>query len=113
MKRKRVLRDLVIQRSLILIDLAFRWAREGRIEFSRNAIRIVEELRRETNVRIPVHMRRMYCRKCLTPLVPGLTARIRITGSGRGLRRVVTCLSCGEVYRLELARPGASPSDLS
>ncbi|MEL9929490.1 MAG: ribonuclease P Rpr2/Rpp21/SNM1 subunit [Sulfolobales archaeon] len=103
-RRRYILRDLVIQRSLILLDLAFKWLSEDRVDLSRNAIRHIENLRRETNVRIPFHLRRFYCRKCFTPLIPGRTSRVRIKNSGKHLVRIVTCLSCGYVYRLELER---------
>lgn len=104
MRRKSVLKDLVYQSSEILLDLSFKWVREGKIDFAKNAIRILEEIRRETNIRIPIYMRRMYCKKCYVPLIPGLTARVRIIGRGKMLRRVVTCLSCGEIYRLEFMK---------
>ena len=36
--------------------------------------------------------RRLFCRKCLIPLVPGATAKVRIAKGGR---KIVACLSCG------------------
>lgn len=103
-RKKYILRDLVIQRSEILLDLAFKWLSENNIELSRETIRLLEDLRRDTNIRIPIEMRRLYCKKCLTPLTPGKTARVRIKSSGKKIIRIVTCLSCGTVYRLELDR---------
>jgi len=102
-KKKALLRDLVIQRSQILIKVAFEWVREDKIDFARNAIRIVEEMRRETNVRIPPGLKRLYCKRCLTPLVPGKTSRVRIRNRGKRIEKITTCLVCGEVYRLEIA----------
>ena len=41
------------------------------------------------------------CRACRAFLVPGRTARVRLTGG----RRSVTCLACGHVRRKVLAPP--------
>ncbi len=55
----------------------------------------------KANVRKPKYLRRGICKKCLIPLIPGITARYRI----RGLRKYViisrTCLMCGWVSRLQ------------
>jgi len=98
-----VLIDLVIQRTKILIKVAFEWVDRDKLDFARNAIRIIEEMRRETNVRIPPEIKRLYCKKCYTPLVPGKTSRVRIRNRGKRIERVTTCLVCGAVYRLEIA----------
>ncbi|MGC9009959.1 MAG: ribonuclease P protein component 4 [Sulfolobales archaeon] len=103
MRKKALLRDLVIQRTQILIKVAFEWVNKDRLDFARNAIRIIEEMRKETNVRIPPEIKRLYCKKCLTPLVPGKTSRVRIKNRGKKIERITTCLICGEVYRLEIA----------
>ena len=97
-----LLRDLVIQRVELLIQLAIKWVEEDKIDFARNAVRIIEEMRRETNTRIPIEIKRLYCKHCYTPLIPGKTARVRIKSSGKRILRITTCLSCGKIYRLEI-----------
>ncbi|MDD1724990.1 MAG: ribonuclease P [Methanospirillum sp.] len=51
-------------------------------------------------IRIPSYLRRRYCRRCRTYLVPGRTGRVRIH---RG-RVIITCLSCGWHRRFPLVR---------
>jgi len=58
-------------------------------------------------LRMPYHMRMLYCRRCKSFIVPGLTSRVRIGRSGiRSIR--TTCGFCGFVYRKILASAPAS-----
>lgn len=66
------------------------------------ALRLCERYR----VRRPILLRRLYCRRCKRPILPGKTSRFRIRRGGRA-HLSITCLRCGSVARLPL-RPDAS-----
>jgi ribonuclease P protein subunit RPR2 len=54
-----------------------------------------------TRVRIPVALRRRYCRRCHAYLVPGVNMRVRVHGG----KVVVTCLACGHQRRYRVVKP--------
>ena len=45
---------------------------------------------------LPSKQRHWICRGCTAPLLPGVTARVRIKAG----QRITTCLECGNVRRL-------------
>ena len=49
------------------------------------------------NLRLPPHLKRKFCRKCLSYLRPGVTSRVRVHPAPP--RVVVTCLRCGHLMR--------------
>ena len=58
-------------------------------------------------VRMPYHLRMMFCRRCKSLIVPGVSSRVRIGGSNiRSIR--TTCGFCGFVYRKMLLPPPPS-----
>ena len=71
------------------------------------AIRIA----RRTRVRMPVQMKRFFCKSCGAFLTPGKTARVRIN-QRRSPHQTVTCLKCGRISRRSIAHhavPFAGP----
>ena len=50
---------------------------------------------------LPPKQRHWICRGCTSPLIPGVTARVRIKAG----QRITTCLECGRIRRL-----GGGPS---
>ena len=55
---------------------------------------------------MPRPARALYCRKCKSLSVPGVSARVRVGRSGiRAVR--TTCLLCGTVRRVPLRSGGA------
>ena len=74
-----------------------------------------EELARRVmlrfNVRLDYSLRRFICHGCKRLIVPGLNARVRLSGGKARVLRV-TCLECGHVNRKFLPRrPRAPASD--
>ena len=90
-----MLKDLAIQRMKLLYSMAVDMVRKGDFELARRYVDIIVAISLRTRVRPPKNIRRGYCRNCHIPLVPGLTARVRIQSEGKGSRVVVTCLLCG------------------
>jgi ribonuclease P protein subunit RPR2 len=92
---KEVLKDLALQRMKYLYRLAVEESRRGRYDLARRYVELVIKYSHKAHVKPPKYIRRGYCRRCKVPLIPGLTARVRIQSEGRGSRVVVTCLLCG------------------
>jgi len=103
---KRLVRDMVAQRIEILRDLALRAAREGDVELALTAGNSIFKLAQRNSVDIPGDIKRSFCKKCRAPLVPGLTATVRLRSRGRTVVRVVTCHLCWNIHRLEIKKSG-------
>ena len=82
-------------------SMAFNEARENP-ERARRYVLLAKRTAQKTNIRINPELNRRYCKRCLIPLLPGVTARVRIHNS----RIVLTCLSCGSVRRFPLKNNG-------
>ncbi len=104
MKGKRLLRDLVIQRAYILRDLSYDAMRKGDVELALTASNMIFRLAMRNSVRLPREIKMGFCKRCRAPLIPGLTAMVRLRGRGSRTLRVVTCLLCWNIHRLELRK---------
>ena len=99
LRRKAILHT----RMMVLIDCALSNAHTDPGLASRQAS-IALKLCSRHRVRMPYHMRMLFCRRCKSFIVPGLTSRVRVGGSGiRSIR--TTCGFCGFVYRKMLPPP--------
>ena len=99
-KFRLIARDIALQAVRLLLYYAREAARKGDYGYARRlteeAWRIVEKL----DVPTPRSLRRWVCERCGTPLIPGVTARVRLEPRGRrGSRLTVTCLICGWMKR--------------
>lgn len=65
-------------------------------ELSDRYVRLAWKLKTRYNVKLPSHLKRKFCRKCLSFWMPGVSCRVRLQSG----RIVVTCLRCGRVERL-------------
>lgn len=59
-------------------------------------VRLAWKLKTRYNLKLPPHLKRKFCRKCLSFWKPGASCRVRVQSG----RVVVTCLRCGRVVRL-------------
>ena len=95
------LKELARERIEILLALAWKIIHKDEA-LARRYVEIAFKIAAKARLRLPREIKRRYCRKCKTPLVPGLTARFRIKRGCGGLRLVVTCLKCGYIRRYPL-----------
>jgi len=89
------LRNLAEKRIERLLKLAGEVFRQ----YPERADRYVElawKIKTRYNVRLPSHLKRKFCRKCLSFWVPGFSCRVRLHSG----RVNITCLRCGRVVRL-------------
>ncbi len=88
------------KRALKLIDDAVKLAEEGDLELARKYILLAREYSNKGRFKIPLEYKRKFCRKCLTPLIPGKTERIRI----KSKILVRSCIICGWIRRYDLRK---------
>ncbi|MEM0003771.1 MAG: ribonuclease P protein component 4 [Desulfurococcaceae archaeon] len=98
-KRETLMRNIAHERIILLLNMAFERARKGDFDLARRYVEIALRIAGKAKIKIPVKYKRNYCRKCLIPLIPGLTLRIRIHSEGKGSRVVYRCLLCGWTRR--------------
>lgn len=98
-RKKSLVRDIARQRSLILYSLAVSSAREGKLNRARMYIERGIEVLLKAKARKPIVYRRWVCERCYTPLIPGVTARVRIRGTRSYVVVVKKCLACGWINR--------------
>ncbi len=107
-----VARDIALQGIRLVLYYAREAARRGDYEHARRLVeeawRVVEKL----DVPTPRSLRRWVCERCGVPLIPGVTARVRLEPRGRrGSRLSITCLICGWVKRIPYGLHRGEPEE--
>lgn len=82
-----------------LFELAIK-SLDNHPERSRRYIEIARNISRKHKVSPSRLQKRMFCKSCNIPLVPGKTARIRT----RNDRTIITCMECGNIKRIPFRR---------
>ncbi|AAK42395.1 ribonuclease P [Saccharolobus solfataricus] len=95
MRRKNQIKKRIIE----LIELAYNTAKSGNLELAREYVKLAEMYSRKGKVEIPLKYKRMFCRKCYTPLIIGVTERRRM----RSKILIRTCLICNWQRRYVLS----------
>jgi len=98
-RREFLYRDITRQRILLLYRKAVAEARRGDIEYARRLTALAWDIYKSTRVHAPRWFKRGLCRRCLAPLIPGVTARVRLHSQGGFSYVTVTCLLCGWTRR--------------
>ena len=96
---RRALERLVRARIRILYEAALEAARRGDLDYSARLGGLIRELSTYTRVRIPRDVKKGLCKHCSAPLIPGLTARVRLVSQGGFSYKVIRCLRCGWIHR--------------
>ena len=90
----------MLERTRILYSMALEAARAGDLEYARMLTGLIRRLATRNRVRPPRSIKRGICKNCGAPLIPGVTARVRLRSQGRSFAyRVVVCLECGWIHR--------------
>ena len=96
--RRYLEKDIAIQRMEKLLEMALEIVAKDP-ELARKHVDLALRIGRRTRVKVPRKYKAAYCKHCLMPLVPGLTARFRLR-SRREPHIVITCLSCKRIIRV-------------
>ncbi len=98
---KKLLKRKALREINYLLELAFNAARKDNIQQARKYVEHAIRFSMKTNIRIPADKKRMICKKCHVPLIPGKTSSIRLHRRGKRSYITIRCLECGWVRRLE------------
>ena len=86
-----------MERMQILIDSAINNARTDP-ELSKRQASIARRISTKYKIRMPYHLRIVFCKKCKSFIAPGLNSRIRLgRTSVKSIR--ISCNLCGHTYR--------------
>jgi len=81
----------------ILIDSAITNARTDP-ELSQRQASIARRISTKYKIRMPYHLRMVFCKKCKSFIAPGINSRIRLgRASVKSIR--ISCNLCGHTYR--------------
>ena len=89
-------KDLALQRVEILLDNAFKNAREN-MDLAQRQASIARRLCTKLNIRLPYEKRQLFCKGCKRFIVSGINARVRLISKTKAI--CIICLECGHVYR--------------
>lgn len=98
--RRHVVKDIALQRILKLLKYALNVVKCDPV-LARRYVSLALRISKRNRVKIPHSLKLLYCKKCYTPLLPGITARVRIR-TNRFSHISITCLHCGAVKRKPL-----------
>ena len=86
-----------MERMQILIDNAITNARSDP-ELSQRQASIARRISTKYKIRMPYHLRMVFCKKCKSFIAPGINSRIRLGGASvKSIR--ISCNLCGHTYR--------------
>jgi ribonuclease P protein subunit RPR2 len=88
-----------------LAGLAMEEVRKGNIERARRYVYLARRIGMKANTPMPPGFR--YCKRCLSPLLPGMNARVRL----RNERVVIRCLDCNSIKRFPYVREKRGRND--
>ena len=86
-----------MERMQILIDNAISNARKHP-ELSQRQASIARRISTKYKIRMPYHLRMVFCKKCKSFIAPGVNSRIRLGRTSiKSIR--ISCNLCGHTYR--------------
>ena len=94
---KPIVYKIAMERMQILIDNAITNARTDP-ELSQRQASIARRISSKYKIRMPYHLRIVFCKKCKSFIAPGINSRIRLgRASVKSIR--ISCNLCGHTYR--------------
>jgi len=88
--------NIAKERIQILFDLAEKEFKKYP-ERSRRYVQLARKIGLRYNVRLPKEIKRKFCRKCDSLLLPGRSCTVRLDSKKRAL--TIKCLNCNKIYR--------------
>ena len=95
-KKPRWQQKIARERIQILFSLAEKELKKHP-ERSQRYIQLARKIGLRYNIRLTKEQKRKFCKGCSIPLVPGVTAKIRMDSKKRTL--IIKCLKCNRIYR--------------
>lgn len=100
--RDKEIKELAMERFRNLLDMASTVLSRDP-ERARRYVEIALNIAEKVNLRPPSIEKLWICKRCLTPIIPGKTGRVRIRPE-HGSKLVITCLECGGIKRIPLSK---------
>ena len=95
-------RQIAIERMQILIENAISNVKTNP-ELSERQAFLARRISTRHKIRMPYHLRMVFCKKCKSFIPPGINSRIRLgRASVKSIR--ISCNLCGHTYRKIIAR---------
>lgn len=91
------IRRIAEERIDVLLKLA-REAVKSNAALSKRYVEVAQTIGMRSGVRLGPERKQFICKKCRSPLVPGVNCRVRVRAE-HGTYVVVTCLECGSTKR--------------
>ena len=95
-------RQIAIERMQILIENAITNVKTNP-ELSQRQAFLARRISTRHKIRMPYHLRMVFCKKCKSFIPPGINSRIRLGRTAvKSIR--ISCNLCGHTYRKIIAR---------
>lgn len=99
---KPAVRKIAIERMEILVENALLNAKTNPQLSQRQAL-LARRISSRNKIRMPYHLRMVFCKKCKSFITPGINSRIRLGRvSVKSIR--ISCNLCGHTYRKIIPR---------
>ena len=94
--KKQIVKEIAKERIGLLIANALE-VRENE-KLAHDQAMLAKKIAMRYRLKLPYHIRQLYCKKCKYFIIPGRNARVRIGRSNTKAVRI-TCMKCNHVYR--------------
>ena len=98
MKPKDENREIARSRVLRLLELAEASAVAGNLERAHDYVSNAWKIKLKFRLRLPTEQKRLFCKECLSFLLDGKTARVRVKNGVLS----IACLKCGDIKRIPI-----------
>lgn len=104
-KNKARQREMALERVKILLEQSASIATVD-MGLARRQASIARTLCLRFNLKLPYHLRQVFCHGCKSLILPGVNARIRLSKKRKSI--TITCLDCNFIYRKILKVDGGN-----
>jgi ribonuclease P protein subunit RPR2 len=94
--KKQIVKEIAKERIDLLIANALE-VRENE-KLAHDQAMLAKKIAMRYRLKLPYHIRQLYCKKCKYFIIPGRNARVRIGRSNTKAVRI-TCMKCNHTYR--------------
>jgi ribonuclease P protein subunit RPR2 len=94
--KKQIVKEIAKERIGLLIANALE-VRENE-KLAHEQAMLAKKIAMRYRLKLPYHIRQLYCKKCKYFIIPGRNARVRIGRSNTKAVRI-TCMKCNHTYR--------------
>ncbi len=95
-KNKNLIKEIALERMYRLMDLAIEeWKKHS--ERSLDYLKLMKKIGSRNKVRIPIELKELYCKKCMSLLLEGKDKEIRV----KNKKILIKCKKCGKIKEIK------------